>query len=248
MMGLFRAEIYKLVRNKALYICIAVTIGVVILMYLMLASAGVMAENSLMELAGQIFSGDFIPCILAIFVSIFVIEEYGSGMMKNVAGKGAERWKIFLAKLMVAELASVLLILAGIGAGLFGGWIWKGSSSFTGEFWQNLLIYAGLQILMEMALVAVYVLGSDLCRNYAAGISLGIAISFFPLVLAEVLDMKFQGKGFALSDYWLVTRSINCPYEGFTKEYVLKTILIAGLWFVLASGAGIRHFSRRDIN
>lgn len=273
MIGLLNAEVYKLTRNKGFYICMAVVVGVVFLMYGMLdladgiesgelenGTGGVVVsserqdgemtiweETSLIEIVGQIFSGDLIPCILAVFVSVFVIGEYGSGMMKNVAGKGAARWKIFLSKLMVTELASLLIILAGIAAGLLGGWIFKGSGSFTGEFWKNLLIFAGLQILMEMALAAIFVLGSDLCRNYAAGISLGIGIAVFPMVIAEVLDARLAGKGLTVSGYWLVSRSADCPYEGFTPDYILKTVLVAGIWFVLATGAGIRHFSRTDI-
>jgi len=273
MMGLLSAEGYKLARSKGFYICMAVVISVVAMMCGLFSLAdriqrgelengtggivvsgegedcgvSIWEEVSIMEVVGQIFSGDFVPCILAVFVSIFVIGEYGNGMMKNVAGKGHERWKIFLSKLLVTELASVLIILPGIGAALLGSWICKGSSSFTGEFWRNLMIFTGIQLLLEMALTAVFVLTSDICRNYAAGISFGLGIAVFPVLIGEGLDMLLAGKGFAASDYLLVSRSIDCPYEGFTKGYVGETALVAGIWFVLATGAGLWHFYRTDI-
>lgn len=250
MMGLLSAEVYKLIRSKSFYVCIAVIVGTVVLMYgmLNLADGGSFWEEiSMMELTGQIFSGDFLPCVLAVFASIFVIGEYGSGMMKNVAGKGMERWKIFLSKLIVTELAMIPMVLIGMAVTLLGILLFKGSGSFTEEFWKNLGIFTGLQLLLETALIAVYVLSADLCRNYAAGISSGIGISAFSILIMEGLDLLFKNSSFTPSDYWLVNRSINCPYEGFTAGYVTETILVAGIWLVLAAGLGIWHFSRADI-
>mgnify|MGYP002509655390 FL=1 len=206
-------------------------------------------EISLMEIVGQIFSGDFLPCVLAVFVSIFVVGEYASGMMKNVAGKGRERWKIFLSKLIVAELAVIPIVLIGLAATLLGGLVFKGSGSFTGDFWKNLTVFVGLQLLLEMAFAAVCMLTSDLVRNYAAGISLGIGIAAFPVILMEgLMDRLFYNSGFTPSAYWVVTRSIHCPYEGFTAGYVMETIFVAGGWLLLAAGLGIWHFSRADIS
>ena len=182
MINLLSAEWYKLVRSKSFSICIAVVVCAVALMYGVLSlMVEAREEFSMMELTCQIFSGDLMPCVLAIFVSIFVTGEYESGMMKNVVGKGRERRKIFLSKLIVTELAVIPLILAGIGAGLLGGLWFKGSGAFTVDFWKNFGVYVGLQLLMEIALAGVFVLSSDLCRNYAAGISLGIGISAFPM-------------------------------------------------------------------
>ena len=247
MMNLLSAEWYKLIRSKSYYICIAVVASAVALMYGVLSLAGDIKDVSLMELVCQIFSGDLVPCVLAIFVSIFVIGEYESGMMKNVAGKGRARWKIFLAKLMITELAMLPIILVGIGAGLLGGLWFKGSDSFTGAFWQNLAVHTGLQLLLEMALVGVFVLSSDLCRSYAAGISLGIGISAFPMLIMEGADMWLKKSNVSISGFWLVNRSVRCPYEGFTADYVLETVLVALFWLVFAAGLGIRHFSRADI-
>lgn len=248
MINLLSAEWYKLVRSKSFYICIGVVVGVVALMYGMLGLVeDSMEELGMMELTCQIFSGDLMPCVLAIFVSIFVTGEYGSGMMKNVVGKGRERWKIFLSKLIVTELAVIPLVLAGIGAGLLGGLWFKGSGAFTGDFWKNLGVHVGLQLLMEIALAGVFVLSSDLCRNYAAGISLGIGISAFPMLIMEGADLWLKKRTISIADFWLVNRSVHCPYEGFTAGYILETFLVALFWLVLSAGLGIWHFSRADI-
>lgn len=248
MINLLSAEWYKLVRSKSFSICIAVVVCAVALMYGVLSlMVEAREEFSMMELTCQIFSGDLMPCVLAIFVSIFVTGEYESGMMKNVVGKGRERRKIFLSKLIVTELAVIPLILAGIGAGLLGGLWFKGSGAFTVDFWKNFGVYAGLQLLMEIALAGVFVLSSNLCRNYAAGISLGIGISAFPMLIMEGADLWLKKREVSISGFWLVNRSVHCPYEGFTAGYVLETLLVALFWLVLSAGLGIWHFSRADI-
>lgn len=255
MMGLLSAEGYKLIKSKSFYISIAVVVGVVLLMFGTLSMADRMEvgepslweEISVMEIVGQIFSGDFFPCVLAVFVSIFVIGEYGSGMMKNVAGKGQRRWKIFLSKLIITELAVIPVVLVGMAACLLGSFFVKGGAAFTGEFWYNLTIYLGIQMVLEMALAAVFVLSGDLCRNYASGISLGIGIAAFPVLIGEGLNLLFKNSGFTPSEYWLVSRSVNCPYEGFTGGYIAESYLVAFFWLVLAAGLGIWHFSRADI-
>lgn len=204
-------------------------------------------EIGIMEAIGQIFSGDLIACVLAVFVSIFVTGEFASGMMKNVVGKGCERWKIFLAKLLITQGAAILIILAGMGAAVLGGWMFRGSGYLQDLSLKNLAVFTGLQFLLQMALTAVYVLISELCRNYAAGISLGIGVAAVPMLIVTGLDMLFEGSGFTPSGYWLVSRSAGCPCEGFTGGYVTETLLVSLVWLALATGAGIWHFSRADI-
>ena len=204
-------------------------------------------EIGIMEMVRQIFSGDLIACVLAVFVSISVVGEFVSGMMKNVVGKGCRRWKIFLARLIVTEAASALIILTGIASAVLAGWLFAGSGYLAGLSLKNLAAFTGLQLLPAMALTAVYMLAGGLCRNYAAGISLGIGIAAFPMLIVTGLDRMFAQSAFTPSEYWLVSRSAGCPYEGFTAGYVAETLTVSLVWFALAAGAGIWHFSRADI-
>lgn len=276
MFRLLNAELYKLRKSKSLIICIMVTAGFVFLMYgtMLLVdniqqgkiengTAGVMVmkngteatptdssiwdEIGVMDMMQQVFSGDVITTILAIFISIFVIREYGSGMMKNIAGKGFPRSSIYLSKLFASALAAVCMALIGMIGTLLAGRIFIGAGAFAGDFWKNLLIYGALELLMLLSLASIFVCIGEMVRNLAGGISIGIGIAVLPDLLLNVIDMQFAGSATTPSAYWLVTRMSHCPFEGFTAGYAAETMLVAALWFLLSTGLGIWHFYRSDI-
>lgn len=276
MFCLLRAEGYKLRRSKSFYVCAAVMTAYAFLMYGVLsmvgsarqedmgnaadgavvmmgnaepepASVSIWDEIGVMDVMQQMFSGDMSACILAIFASIFVIGEYGSGMVKNVVGKGHPRAAVFLAKLAATVLAAVLMLLAGMASVLLCGRLFIGKEAFTGGFWQKLLVYAGQQMMMAAALTAVFVLIGETVRNLAAGISLGIAAAAIPVLLLQGIDMLCADSGITPSDYWLVTRSAGCPAAGVTAGYIAETALVAAFWFLAAAGLGLWHFYKADI-
>ncbi len=271
MFRLLNAEIYKLRKSRSFYIFIVVTIAFVALMYSTMAvmnssfqdsadsgmtamiqdrmqtSGSIWDRIHIMDFMQEIFSGDVMACIIGIFTSIFVIREYGSGMMKNIVGKGRSRSSIYLAKLLAAILASVFFALTGIAAVLILGRIFIGADAFTGELWKNLPPYAALQLLMTCTLTAIFVMIGELCRNLAAGISIGIGIAAFPALILNVVDMQFAGQNITLSQYWPVTRMAGCPFDGFTAGYVAETLAVSLVWMGIATGVGVWHFSRTDI-
>lgn len=276
MLRLLNAETYKLRKSKSFITCAIVTAAFVFLMYGMLlladgirsgnvenGTAGVVVTTNqaqtdgspssiwddiqVMDLMQQIFSGDVIACILSIFASIFVISEFGSGMLKNIVGKGCSRSSIYLSKLLVAMLASILIAIAGIASVLLAGRLFIGAHAFDGDFWKNLPIYTALQMLMIAALTSLFVLIGEISRNIAAGIAIGIGTAAFPALLLNVLDMQFSGSRMPPSQFWPVTRMSGCPFEGFTAGYAAETLLVAAFWILLTAGLGIWHFCRTDI-
>lgn len=276
MLRLLSAESYKLKKSKSFYISAIVMAALILLMYGMItladniqqgkmengtagitvttndtqsetASGSMWDSLGVMEMLQQTFSGNLVSSILAVFVSIFTIYEYGSGMIKNVVGKGCSRTAVFLSKLVSAILAAVIITLIGIAATLLCGRFFIGAHAFAGNFWPDFFIYIGLQLLLVCALAAVYVLVGEASRNLAAGISIGIGIAVFPALLFAGLDMACKDYGFTPSDFWVETRGANCPLEGFTAGYIAETALVAAFWFLLAAILGVWHFRKTDI-
>ncbi len=271
MLRLCNAELYKLRKSKSFYIFIIVTVVFVAIMYstisLVSSSLQGMADSGmpnvikdrlqttgsiwnnvhLMDFMQEIFSGDAIACMISIFTSIFVIREYASGMMKNIVGKGCSRGSIYLAKLLTAILASLLIALAGIAAVLVIGRIFIGADAFAGNFGKNLPVYAALQLIMTGTLAAIFVMIGELCRNLAAGISIGIGVAAFPAMILNVIDLQFAEQNITLSQYWPVTRMTSCPFEGFTTGYLIKTLVVSVVWMGITTGVGMWHFYHTDI-
>lgn len=268
------AEGYKLLKTKNIYICTAFIVVFIFLMYGILGiidgiqngnvengTAGiivtqngkamqqgtVLEKYSIAQMVQQIFSGDLIACVLAVFITVFTIGDYSSGMIKNTVGKGNARAGIFLSKLLMAELASIFISLAGIGAVFLGAPFYMGKAAFESVSWSSLAAYIGLQLMLIIPLAAIYVLIGELTRNLAAGISIGISIAVFPILLLNGLDIAFQEGPILPSSLWPISRSSLCPLEGFSAGYAAQTALVAAAWTIAATAAGLWHFYKTDI-
>lgn len=271
MFRILNAEGYKLKKSKSFFVCCIAMVCFTMLMLAMFyiadriqkgyignGTAGITVtsngtvkeflENiSLMEMLQQIFGGSMLSCTLAIFVSIFVTKEYGSGMVKNIVGKGCPRASIYLSKLLVTVFASFCITLAGVLSMLLGGRILLGERAFSGGFWHNFFTYTGIQLAIMVAMTAVFMLVSEICRTVAGGISLNISIIIFSVLFINGLDLIFVNSSFKPSDIWLIGQTEHLPLDGFTSGFVIKMLLVAGVWFAAATLIGIWHFYKTDI-
>ncbi len=275
MIRILNAEIYKLKKSKSFYICSIVMICFVLLLYGLLyladsiqkgtvengtggfffvangegakGGATIFESFSLMEALRQIFAGSMLSCMLAIFVSIFVTGEYGSGMIKNVVGKGCSRSAIYLSKLFMAQVASLCIAFAGILPTLLLGRVFLGAQAFDGGFWHDFMIYTGLQLAIMAATSAIFMLVSEVCRTPAAGISINIGMIIFSLLFINGLDVLFAKNGFSLSDIWPIGQTERLPLNGFTSGMVIQNLLVAAAWFLAAASFGVWHFSKTDV-
>lgn len=276
MLCILHAEGYKLKKSKSFYICSIVMLCFVILLFVMLyfadsiqkgnmengaggititangtevesGSVPIWDKVSIMELLQQIFAGSMLSCLIAIFASIFVTGEYGSGMIKNVVGKGCSRASIYLSKLFMTEFASVCIAFVGILSTLLFGRIFLGARAFNGSFWHNFFIYTGIQLVTMVSMTALFMLVSEVCRTVAGGISINIGMIVFSLLFVNGLDLVFANSRFKPSDFWLIGRTERLPLEGFTTGFVIRNLLVAAAWFLASVLLGIWHFQKTDV-
>lgn len=277
MINLLHAECCKLKKSKTFFGCAIAILCLVIMIFGMLklaekiqsgeiengtggvtvskdevpiddADSGLIFEEiGMIDIQQQMFSGDFMAIIIAVFGGIFAVSEYGYGTFKNIAGKGYSRGAIYLSRLITAIAAVAVLTLFGMAAILLCGVVFVGPDGFTGAFWKDLAAYMGLQLVIGSALTAVFVLIGELCRNLAGSISIGIAVAIVSSLLSSALDMIFIHTDFRPSEYWLMDMSHNCPTTGFEGGYVIKTVLVSAVWLAIAAAAGMWHFQKADI-
>lgn len=271
MFRILNAEAYKLRKSKSFFVCCIAMVCFTILLIAMVyiadniqkgnignGTAGITITSngtakefldnvSLMEMLQQIFGGSMLSCTLAVFISIFVTKEYGSGMIKNIVGKGCPRASIYLSKLLVTVAASFCITSAGVLSMLLGGRILLGERAFDGGFWNEFLSYTGIQIALMAAMAAVFMLVSEVCRTVAAGISLNIGIIIFSVLFINGLDLLFADSSFRPSDIWLIGQTEHLPLDGITSGFAAKMLIVAAVWFVAAALLGILHFYKTDI-
>lgn len=272
MPNLMYSEFYKLRKSKSFYICGIVMIVFVLLVYgtLFLMNKAqqehvengsyevtVTVENAeenapvwdsieILDVEQQMFGG-FAGIIIAVFAGIFVIGEYGNGAMKNITGKGYARWKIFLAKYIATGVAVILLLLFMVFAVVLFGIIFKGTGGLTGEFFKNLCVYTGIQLLLGTALTGIMVTISELCRNLGAGISISICVVIFSTTLTSALDLLFRKLQFQPSGYWLLNLVEQCPVTGIGSRFLVRMAASVIFWMALSLIVGVWHFQKTDV-
>lgn len=210
------------------------------------------AESMMQEIgvAGvlqQIFSGHFVGLILAVLVSIFVVREYGTGAIKNLVGKGYSRSAIFLSKLLSTIVLSIVFQVAAAVISILIGIPFLGSEGLSGTNWIDVAIYTGLQLLFGITATGVFVLLGELTRNLAAAIAVSIGVLMFSTSVTALLDLLFHQIGFQPTKYWFLDLMSSCPLTEFDTEFLMRSILVSAVWFVVAAALGVVHFQRADV-
>ncbi|MCM1183363.1 MAG: ABC transporter permease [Roseburia sp.] len=267
-------------RSKAFYVCCAVTVCGVILVYGTLfqadaiqrredanvyisasdgsgieeASERILEEIGIPDMLQQMF-GNFGAFTVAVFACVFVIGEYGNGVVKNIVGKGYARWQIFVAKYTAAIAAGVaLMILTAAVTVITGGIVQRIADVpqiWDAAFIKELLCYSCVELLLGAAVTGIIVTISELCRNFAVGISVSIGLIGFSTLLTSGIDLVvkrlFPQSQIRTADYWLVDLMTECPTQGIERQLVVHVLWVCAVWSVLAVGTGILHFKRADI-
>ncbi len=278
MVNLFKGEFYKLRKAKSFYICCMVFAVCIVMVYGMIIMAekiqkgemqngsyGVVvneesmaeegqeapaAEVSVLEVLGQMMAS-FGIVTTAIFIAVFVVGDYGNGAVKNIVGKGMARWKIFVVKYSFTILAAAALLLVMTVLTVLAGIIFKGTGILSAQFFREIGIYAGIQMMLGLALAGIIVFVSELCRNLSAAISIGIGILLFSSLLTGLLDVGARfllpNAGFRFSDYWIVDLISNCPIKDIESGFILRAVIMTIVWTALSLAAGIWHFKKADI-
>ena len=125
MFRLLNFEFRKLIRQKSFYICIGVMLALLLFSAytaeLMTSESGI--ENP--ELNGtnylmEAVSSSALFSVLAVFIPLFVCEDYASGTIRNVITRGFSRFEIFAAKLIAVIFASVFMTAVCLAAAVAG--------------------------------------------------------------------------------------------------------------------------------
>ena len=270
MFNLLSGEFYKWKKSKSFKVCCVITILFILFMYgsFLMAdqvqkgemengTAGVVVETeaqseSILDSIGildveQIIFGSAAGIVTAVFVCIFVIGEYGNGAIKNIVGKGTSRTSIFLAKYIMAMIATiVLLLIIGIVTLVCGLFIF-GTDSITAEFIKNLCQYVGIQVLLGAAFAGSIVAIGELSRTLGVGISVSLGVYMLASTLFSGLDLLFHKVDFRPSEYWVANLVTDCPLNDISGDFMSRVVIAVVFWIVVSVAAGMLHFKKADV-
>ena len=258
-MNIIKSEFYKLKKSRAFYICLLACVALAVFSVVLAGSiqAGILVRGAAdaaetaepltgVSLLEQTLGLDFLPTIIAVFVSIFVAGEFANGAMKNYVSKGYSRVKIYLSKFLVCGVAVMAMygvntaLACAIGSALWGfdpaGFATAGSIA-------TMLLSEGLLL---MAYTSVFVFLAMWLRSNGASIAVNICVvSLFSTIL--MLTSFITGDSVTLANYWISGNVSALASIAPESGAVLQGVVVGFCYLIGGAVLGSLLFKKQDI-
>lgn len=263
---IYRWEIRKLAAQKRTYIGLgcALLVPLIFIVSLLADSGGgpegvpfadsVRASGLTIPLVGLFFGAFwFFPLVTALVAGDIVAAEDGNGTLKTILTRSADRWQIFLAKVLAALTyafgALVLFVAVGL---LLGGIFWGFDPivSLSGteiSMSRSLLLVGGATLayaLPTFAVASIAILLSTTTKNSAAAVVTTLMLSLIMQLLGIISALDFL-------EPYLLPEQFNA-WQGLLREPIDWGPIIRAAWVSALYGLpclawAFTHFVRRDV-
>lgn len=247
MKRLFLFELQKLKRQKSLYICSAVVIG---LLFLMVLASFILnkylgefmeteAPNAVEIVLTAISSSDF-TLIVSIFIVLYVCGDFGDKTIKNIYSRGFSRTEVYFTKYLICMAyivimyAVTLLFALAMGSAFFGYGTVEGHV-FWSLFGQLLVCLAYASFVFGISFM-VKKMGIAFAVVILAPAALTVITTVIDVIIQVNLE-TYNPDSLMFSDFWLdgmLTTLSNAAAT--TVKTVLANVLpvVYGAAFVTA--------------
>lgn len=251
MINLLRADIYKLFRNKSIYICSGLScVFLIMTLFIKYFAYSYIGErDTMINSFPDIFRGNLIT-LLAIVVSILVSFDFSKGTVKNYISKGFKREEVYVSKFIVSFITFLIFVLVNflmfciVSPFLFN----------FGEFTQSVAIglfrMIGLEMLAFIAIISVFVFISMLIRSLNGAITVNLCILFFaPIVLSVIsaIVSKSLTIKFNLGEYFVLNYPEMLAAYSLANGVVIRSVIVSIVTIAVTTLLGIITFKKRDV-
>ena len=212
---------------------------------------GIPTGHDQLSASGQLltfFAGNT-TLLMAVLISLFVGSEFNNGTVKIIASRNYSRLKIYLSKLFVGILASVLFTLVFVLAATMTATALWGFGDVSGSYASQLLLKGALELLLGASYVSLFVMFSFLIRQNGGSLAANICfLEFTSLVvtLGEMLIHHFLGRTVTLSDY-LPDMCMTALTQNPDRNTLLRAALVGVCFLLVPAVLGAASFRKRDI-
>ncbi|MBE5063828.1 ABC transporter permease subunit [Lachnospiraceae bacterium DSM 108991] len=212
---------------------------------------GIPTGHDQLSASGQLltfFAGNT-TLLMAVLISLFVGSEFNNGTVKIIASRNYSRLKIYLSKLFVGILASVLFTLVFVLAATMTATALWGFGDVSGSYASQLLLKGALELLLGASYVSLFVMFSFLIRQNGGSLAANICfLEFTSLVvtLGEMLIHHFLGRTVTLSDY-LPDMCMTALTQNPDRNTLLRAALVGVCFLLVPTLVGAANFRKRDI-
>lgn len=249
MFKLLNFEFRKLIRQKSFYICIAV----MLLLFLFSAyTAELLAADSGIEnpsLSGinylmEAVSSSSLSMVLAVFIPLFICEDYTSGTIRNIITRGFSRLEIFISKLIAVLAATVFMTAVCLAAAyLVGTAFWgAGEPELSSEQIKILLC----QLAVIAAYATLFFAVSSMLQKVGGSIAICLILPMAVVILLSMADAALAEREIELSGYWIENISRSLAAVEVKTEDIKKSLIGAGCYFAASVAASWLVIMKRE--
>lgn len=250
MIDLLHLEFRRLFRAKAFYVCLLISLAMIlisaattkVLLSMIkveefeegfgdVMTTALVAPTSFSML--KTMASSSITTILAIFLSLFVTEDYTNDTIKNIYAKGNSRDSIYFSKYISALAAGLIMTVV---CGVFSFATGKILFGEIGTMGTNYIPSLFAELLILIAYITIYFAIAISIKKTGASIAISI---IGPIVLNLLLSLgnaAIKSEEFNLTEYWLDGRLSILQQTNVTGKEVLIGFIVGAL-FLLAAGA-----------
>lgn len=234
MFKLLNFEFRKLIRQKSFYICIAAMLALLIgsayTTELMTAKSGV-EDPSLSGISYlmEAISGSALSAVLAVFIPLFICEDYASGTIRNIITRGFSRLEIFIAKLIAVLAATVLMTAVCLAAAyLVGTAFWGAGEPSLGSEQVKILL---CQLAVIAAYATMFFAISSMLQKVGGSIAISLILPMAAVILLSLADAALAEREIELSGYWIENLGRSLASVEAEAEDIKKALIGAGCYF-----------------
>lgn len=199
---------------------------------------------------GKLLSSGIYLLFSVIFVMIFVSSENKNGYIKNIGGQVRHRRQLFISKMAVIGIYTVLFDVIMF---LVEAVVWMictkklslGEGSFDGYI--SFIIF---QMLLQYAFLMVCATIETVIKNRVFGMTVAVCLSIGvgPLICMAIDVGVHKLTGFTVEiEKYLITTKINSLVPGESMSQQLNLIMFVIVYLVIAAAAGIISMEKRDM-
>jgi ABC-type transport system involved in multi-copper enzyme maturation permease subunit len=264
MLNLLRADAYRLLRGKAIYIALAVYLALVVLQVLtgsegtvgievsygedgVQPSEGISALALTASSAPLVVMAEFQALIFVALVPIFVVAgaDVGSGTLQNSMAAGFSRAKLYLSKFILNFVCIELFYAVSLLVGALIGAIVGGAGDAPEGFALSCLRVFGTQSLMALAVASVGTAIVFITRKGAA-----ISAVYLTLFMGMTIALLSIGEATSLEliayDF-LANASLATSIDQLPAEQVAKMFSVIAVYLALSMTLGLTVFRKAEV-
>lgn len=234
MFKLLNFEFRKLIRQKSFYICIAAMLALLVgsayTTELMTAKSGV-EDPSLSGISYlmEAISGSALSAVLAVFIPLFICEDYASGTIRNIITRGFSRLEIFISKLTAVLAATVLMTAVCLAAAyLVGTAFWGAGEPSLGSEQVKILL---CQLAVIAAYATMFFAISSMLQKVGGSIAICLILPMAAVILLSLADAALAEREIELSGYWIENLGRSLASVEAEAEDIKKALIGAGCYF-----------------